>query len=142
MKRIVSSAAVIALLVAVVATPIDLSGVVVGPFLMLALGAGVSWWAAHCAGAHTTDRETVAGMLAGAAVGVGALAGVLFILMVTSWIMDTVPVMGMAMRQFGSRGGMLIGIVLALTDCIFAMSGGLFALLMYERKHSLRQASH
>ena len=141
MKRIIGSIAVLALLVAAVATPIDLSGVVVGPFLMMALGAGASWWVAHRAGAHTSERETYAGMVAGVAAGAGALAGVLLMLVMTFWIMYIVPVprMSMAMMQFASHGGVLIGMLLALTDFIFAVSGGLFALLMYERKHTMRR---
>src|SRR5690348_2630827 len=77
MKRMIGIIAAIALLVAATVTPIDLSGIVVGPFLMLALGAGASWWAAFHVAEHTSDRETYAGILAGIAAGAGAVAGVL-----------------------------------------------------------------
>lgn len=140
MKRIIGGAAVLALLVAAMATLIDLSGVVVGPFLMLALGAGASWWAAHWAGAHLRNREVYAGMLAGAAAGVGALTGVLLVLALSSWIMVAVPQMNTAMVQFVAHGGVLIGVLLALTDLIFTLSGGFFGLLMYERRHAMWHA--
>jgi hypothetical protein len=144
MKRIIGSAAALALLVAAVTTPVDLTGIVIGPFLMMALGAGASWWAAYRFGAQTSDQEMYAGMFAAGAVGAGGLAGVLLMLVVTSWIMDTVPVpqISMAMTQFSSHGGVLIGLLLALTDFIFAMTGGVFGLLMYEYRHAIGRTRH
>lgn len=137
MKRMIGIIAAIALLVAAMVTPIDLSGIVVGPFLMLAFGAGASWWAAFHVAEHTSDREMYAGILAGIAAGAGAVAGVLLMFAASASIVALVPRLNMALAQFVSHGGVLIGMLLALTDFIFAVSGGFLGLVVYERKHPM-----
>lgn len=154
MKRISLIMAAIALLLVAIATPFDLMGVPIGPFVAAILGGVAGWWAAQATGIATAQKGAAAGALAG----IGALIGAVVALALAGWLIGSLPAVQELVRSSephpearipaylvgpaAALGGGVVGLVLGLVDLIAATVGGLLAALLYGRNHPAAHAPH